>query len=119
MHGSVPQRDLYRAHAYRAHALECLEEARAVKHREFSNVFHRIAMWWVILAHQTEDDDRGPHISGGFGSMTSDGDTETSPGTPLTLEGAHRFFRSPDPARPKPNGNCPEAARYVDPPSER
>src|SRR5712675_2275115 len=25
--------------------------------------FHRLAMWWVILAHQTEDDDRGPHVS--------------------------------------------------------
>jgi hypothetical protein len=55
MDGSVPQRDLYRAHA-----LECLEEARAVKDRELSNVFHRLAMWWVILAHQTEDDERGP-----------------------------------------------------------
>jgi hypothetical protein len=54
MDGSVPQRDLYRAHA-----LECLEEARAVKDRELSNVFHRLAMWWVILAHQTEDDERG------------------------------------------------------------
>jgi hypothetical protein len=61
MDGSVPQRDLYRAHA-----LECLEEARAVKDRELSNVFHRLAMWWVILAHQSEDDDRGPHISGRF-----------------------------------------------------
>ena len=59
MDGSVPERDLYRAHA-----LECLEEARAVKDRELSNVFHRLAMLWVILAHQTEDDDRGPHISG-------------------------------------------------------
>jgi hypothetical protein len=114
MHGSVPKRD-----PYRAHALECLEEARAVKKRELSNVFHRLAMWWVILAHQTEDDDSGPHISGRFGSMTSDGDTETSPGTPLTFEGAHLFFRSPDPARLKPNGNCPGAARYVDQPSGR
>jgi hypothetical protein len=34
----------------------------------------------------------------GFRSMTSDRDTETSPGTPLTLEGAHHFFRSPAPA---------------------
>jgi hypothetical protein len=93
MHGSVPQRDLYRAHA-----LECLEEARAVKNRELCNIFHRLAMWWVILAHQTEDDDCGLYISGGFGSMTSDGDTETSPGTLLTLEGAHQFFRSHDPA---------------------
>jgi hypothetical protein len=48
------QRDLYRAHAS-----DCLEEARAVKNRELCNVFHRLAMWWVILAHQTEDDDRG------------------------------------------------------------
>jgi hypothetical protein len=55
MDGSVPQRDLYRAHA-----LECLEEARAVKDRELSNVFHRLAIWWVILGHQTEDDERGP-----------------------------------------------------------
>jgi hypothetical protein len=23
-------------------------------------------MWWVILAHQSEDDDRGPHTSGRF-----------------------------------------------------
>jgi hypothetical protein len=55
MDGSVPQRDLYRARA-----LECLEEARAVKDSELSTVFHRLAMWWVILAHQTEDDERGP-----------------------------------------------------------
>jgi len=55
MDGSVLQRDLYRAHA-----LECLEEARTIKDRELSNVFHRLAMWWVILAHQTEDDERGP-----------------------------------------------------------
>ena len=61
MDGSVPQRDLYRVHA-----LECLEEARAVKDRELSSVFHRLAMWWVILAHQSEDDDRGPHTSGRF-----------------------------------------------------
>src|SRR5258706_7378802 len=44
MDGSVPRRDLYRAHA-----LECLEEARAVRDRELSSVFHRLAMWWVIL----------------------------------------------------------------------
>jgi hypothetical protein len=43
-----------------------LEEARAVKDRELSSAFHRLAMWWVILAHQSEDDDRGPHISGRF-----------------------------------------------------
>jgi hypothetical protein len=66
MDGSVPRRDLYRAHA-----LECLEEARAVKDRELSSVFHRLAMWWVILAHQSEDDDRGPQSPAGFGSMTS------------------------------------------------
>jgi hypothetical protein len=23
-------------------------------------------MWWVILAHQSEDDDPSPHISGRF-----------------------------------------------------
>ena len=89
MDGSVPQRDLYRAYA-----LECLEEARAVKDRQLSNVFHRLAMWWVILAHQSEDDDRGPHISGRFWLMTSGRDTEASPGTPLTLEGAHHVFRT-------------------------
>jgi hypothetical protein len=70
MDGSVPKRDLYRANA-----LECVEEARAVKVRELSNVFHRLAMWWVILAHQSEDDVRGPHMSGRFWLMTSDRDT--------------------------------------------
>jgi len=58
MDGSVPLRDLYRAYA-----LDCLGEARAVRDREFSHVFHRLAMWWVILAHQSEDDDRDAHIS--------------------------------------------------------
>ena len=93
MDGSVPKRDLFRANA-----LECLEEARAIKVRQFSNVFHRLAMWWVILAHQCEDDDRGPHISGRFSLMPSDRETETSPGTPLTLEGVidarHAGYRS-------------------------
>src|SRR6266566_9073370 len=81
MDGSVPQRDLFRANA-----LECVEEARAIKVRELSNVFHRLAMWWVILAHQSEDEHRDPHISGRFSLMPSERDTETSPGTPLTLE---------------------------------
>jgi hypothetical protein len=114
MHGPVPQRDLYRARA-----LECLEVARAVKNRELSNVFHRIAMWWVILAHQTEDDDRGLHVSGRLVSMTSDGDTETSPGTPLTLEGAIIFSEVMIQQALKPSDNCPGAAKYVDPPSGR
>jgi hypothetical protein len=53
MDASVPQRD-----RYRAHALECLHEARAVEDRELSEVFHRLAMWWVILSHEIEDDTR-------------------------------------------------------------
>ena len=79
MDGSVPQRDLYRAHA-----LECLEEARAVEDRELSNVFHRLAMWWVILAHQTEDDERGPRNATFFkAARYGDGDMVTTPKLPL------------------------------------
>ena len=51
MDASVPQWD-----RYRAHALECLHEARAAEDRELSEVFHRLAMWWVILSHEIEDD---------------------------------------------------------------
>src|ERR1700722_19697484 len=32
--------------------------ARAVEDRELSDVFHRLAMWWVILSHEIEDDPR-------------------------------------------------------------
>ena len=48
---SVPQ-----AEEFRTHALECLREAHAAEDRETSQVFHRLAMWWVILAHEREDD---------------------------------------------------------------
>jgi hypothetical protein len=34
--------------------LECLREARAVKDRELSKVFHRLAAWWIVLAHQAD-----------------------------------------------------------------
>jgi hypothetical protein len=51
MDASAPQWD-----RYRAHALECLREARAAEDRELSEVFHRLAMWWVILSHEIEDD---------------------------------------------------------------
>jgi len=53
MDASVPQWD-----RYRAHALECLHEARAVEDRDVSDVFHRLAMWWVILSHEIEGDPR-------------------------------------------------------------
>jgi hypothetical protein len=53
MDASVPQWD-----RYRAHALECLYEAQAVKDRDLNEVFHRLAMWWVILSHEVEDDPR-------------------------------------------------------------
>ena len=43
---------------YRQYALECLREARAVKGRELRNVFHRLAMWWTVLAHEIEGDHR-------------------------------------------------------------
>ena len=53
MAASVPQWD-----RYRAHAVECLHEAQAIEDRALSDVFHRLAMWWVILSHEIEDDPR-------------------------------------------------------------
>ena len=41
---------------YRARASECLHDARTTEDRELKNVFHRLAVWWVVLAHETEDD---------------------------------------------------------------
>jgi hypothetical protein len=42
--------------AYRAHASECLREARSTEDREGKQVYHRLAMWWIVLAHQEEDE---------------------------------------------------------------
>ena len=41
---------------YRARASECLHDARTTEDRELKNVFHRLAVWWVVLAHEIEDD---------------------------------------------------------------
>jgi hypothetical protein len=51
MDASVPKLE-----AYRAHASECLHEARSAEDREGKQVFHRLAVWWIVLAHQEEDD---------------------------------------------------------------
>jgi hypothetical protein len=53
MDASVPPTGLYRAHAS-----ECLQEALATEDREFKEVYHRLAVWWVILAHEVEDESR-------------------------------------------------------------
>jgi hypothetical protein len=41
---------------YRARASECLHDARTTEDRELKNVFHRLAVWWIVLAHEIEDD---------------------------------------------------------------
>jgi hypothetical protein len=41
---------------YRARASECLHDARTTEDRQLKNVFHRLAVWWVVLAHEIEDD---------------------------------------------------------------
>jgi hypothetical protein len=51
MDAAVPKQE-----AYRAHALECLHEARSVEDRAGKQVYHRLAVWWVVLAHEQEDD---------------------------------------------------------------
>lgn len=49
---------VFQSDQYREHALECLNEAHAAEDQEFKQVFHRLAMWWIILA---EDDGPYPH----------------------------------------------------------
>ena len=52
---------VFQSGQYREHALECLNEAYATEHQEFKQVFHRLAMWWIILAQEAEDDGPYPH----------------------------------------------------------
>jgi hypothetical protein len=51
MDASVPK-----VEAYRAHASGCLHEARSTEDHEVKQVYHRLAVWWIALAHQEEDD---------------------------------------------------------------
>jgi hypothetical protein len=39
---------------YRAHALECLHEAQFANDRESKNVLKRLAVLWIVLAHEAE-----------------------------------------------------------------
>jgi hypothetical protein len=52
---------VFQSDQYREHALECLNEAHAAEDQEFKQVFHRLAMWWIILAHEAEGDGPYPH----------------------------------------------------------
>jgi hypothetical protein len=52
---------VFQSDQYREHALECLNDAHATEDQEFKQVFHRLAMWWIILAHEAEDDGTYPH----------------------------------------------------------
>jgi hypothetical protein len=41
---------------YRVHVSECLRDARMTEDRELKTVFHRLAVWWIVLAHEIEND---------------------------------------------------------------
>jgi hypothetical protein len=57
MDASIPIAD-----RYRARALDCLHDAREVGGDEdFKTVFHRLAVLWIVLAHQTEG--RAPKVT--------------------------------------------------------
>ena len=53
MDASVPKHE-----RYRARALDCLHDAQRSEDRELKDVFHRLAVWWVVLAHEIEDDQK-------------------------------------------------------------
>jgi hypothetical protein len=63
MDAHVPLHELYRTHA-----LDCLHEARVANDRELSDVFHRLAVWWVALAHEVEEEHSSPFISSATGT---------------------------------------------------
>jgi len=116
---------VFQSDQYREHALECLDEAHAAEDQEFKQVFHRLAMWWIILAHEAEDDGPYPHYHLGEARPLPPSVGGSDRRFPLAISSASSIRRSyafsrPQPPHPQRRSHLPiviDSARVIKAPT--